>query len=174
MWPPGLQPLIQSHFLHLFTKMVKRNDDNQETEWVNSGWVWCFIFLNIPTLAGQEWLCCSSSSIAANSLEFITKNISCREETVVERCFLPDWSCSSSTEWERAAFPTGRVCGQDNYKNLLRIIPYFLSKQGVIYLHLKKCTSETGRVNHTGKGLVPPHATGKKIQSLAQMFIPGF
>lgn len=110
--------------------------------------------------------------ILFNSATFITRNSSCREEAVVERS-LPDYHHSSSTV-RKSCFHNdlmGRVCGYyewDNYKNLFRIIPYFLSKQGVIYLRLKG-TSKTGSVNHTVRGLVSPCVSRKETQSLAQM-----
>lgn len=103
--------------------------------------------------------------ILLNSAPAITRNSSCREEAVVERS-LPDYNCSSSTV-RKTCFHNdlmGRVCGHyewDNYKNLFKIIPYFLSNQGVIYLCLKH-TSKAGSMNHTVKGLVSPHAKERK------------
>lgn len=65
----------------------------------------------------------------------------------------------------------GRDCVYDewdNYKNLFKTITYFLSNQGVIYLHLK-CIPKIDCMNHTVKGLLSLHGTIKGIQSLAQM-----
>lgn len=69
--------------------------------------------------------------ILLNSAAVITKNSPCREQAVVERS-LPDYNCSFSTV-RKSCFHNdlmGRLCGYyewDNYKNLFKIIPYFLS-----------------------------------------------